>query len=278
MNNDNNGINKDQRKLTQTYEALKSFDPVQEAEEFLGRSIPSMEDGLVMLRMNRFHSRMKEHVLNEMADTTFCMEFEPYVDQAKKLGFEVAYTEQFLHFNTDNQPVEDRDETMMILGHRELGLVLVVDSFTWESGNKNRNTSHLYFTWKPFLSDDESRHGSYNHDALSSGGWESSEEGWRHKDDNDRSQMFWSGHNDVREGLRYQINKLATAGTTFAKWPPHRVSGFLFTNWGDFKVHKLSGINTYDLIHQIEYKRFMRCPQWFQEILNGNFKQKEKKV
>lgn len=200
----------------------------------------------------------------------------PQVDAiATSIGFENVYSQDFSHVNT-NVELEDTKETFYVMANRELGIFLVLSTFTWENREGVRdlasravNSAEIFFCWKPH---DLQGHSYTLRGSGSFHSLDKNEDRWA--ENRDLTKLFWCGYNDVRQGFRTQIEALKEAGTFYKQWPAFGGRRELHLNhWADYRVYdsnKIGWTASMDAIRLLEKDRFSKFPEWAKEIVNGN--------
>jgi hypothetical protein len=114
---------------------LMKIDPLLEAERITGKSYKEDEEtsrlGLaISMEMNHKLNKL----LEESRDTTFCMDYEPYLEAVERLGFREIRRQEFSRYSEYDG--ETKDEFRLY--YRD-GWLISVDSFRGK-----RNTANLF--------------------------------------------------------------------------------------------------------------------------------------
>jgi len=173
-----------------TEEALR-FDGLAEAERITGKSYKeSAESESLGVLLHMLGSREKSRVLSENNDTHFSQTREEFESVLTSMGFELVLCED----------IPGTEDKLRIYWRN--GLLLRTDSYF---GDKSVNGGNCYFNFKG------PREGMF---SCSNG----------HAGEIDGSPV-WDGDFDVREGLRFRIERMEACGEILPKW--HK-RGFLW--------------------------------------------------
>jgi len=259
------------------YRAISDIDVVAAMEAKHGIPITSSspdEVVLELLSMTASQARFKEALLKEAGDTTFGMDAEPYLEIVKDLGFVEVYKAEFPHVDVISNQSTDINESHYVLANPDIGAVLNFDTYSYreDSGNLavHRNAADVYYAWRPNDLHNYPRH------VLSSGGWESTKDPkWRDRDDgfSTTPDLFYFGHHDAREALRYNLKNLTDHGTLLTVWPKMRRPYWKpFINWADWKTYnfKTMGASYSKEIDRVNRERYETTPEWFKSMTGHN--------
>lgn len=214
-----------------TIDKLLSYDSLQEAENFTGKSYK--EDtltrtlGLHLLQKNTIE---KEALLDSIDDTKFNETEEEYLRKVTDFGFETLVVLPFT--NTHN--VEER---FYIMFHPEHSILLSWDTFTWEDDGSwakvgkevpkpDRNGGNIYFNWESKSPADRRQHST-----------------------------------DCREALKYNIDYLLESGSFLKVW------GYQPFMW---LLHYMDTNDPHYDYKAINAERIAMLPQDVQNIIKGD--------
>lgn len=258
------------------YAKLAAIDPVTEAEKTGAADI-----GLEALAIQVAKTRTEERMLTSMGDTHFSNTEAEYTAIACAAGFEVAGPAfPVSYVNWRGVQCEER---MVVLAHRELGLVIVYNTYTPARGSDEEhepvrvNRSDMYFALK--LDDVNS-----GHKLRCGGGQESpSEPHWRvnekyftQQEDGSYKSSFpddliLMGDFSGQEALLYRMRQLQSLGTLHPVWPNIRRNfAMYFTCEQDYSAipgHTKEARAQRDALAE---QRFKTLPDWCKAIFNGN--------
>ncbi len=272
-------MNENKQALRQLVDDLKSFDPVAHMETETGRRMVQSDDQdmLAVLRLTGLRNSLLNDVFAKLGDTTFSMDWDPFVKLVLDAGFEQAYHEEFVPVPdaaTDKTNPEITEHAY-VWGHRALGLMLTADTYSYYSGDellRHRNTAHLYYAWRRNEGDEGPSYG-----ITSSGAWESgSEPNWRRTRTHEQglpADTFWYGNHDCREGMIGIIQRLIEHGTLLPVWPnigePPAFALAFRNDWAELESMSFD-VRT-KALRQLERTRLAKMPDWFKAIVNGNY-------
>jgi hypothetical protein len=168
----------------QLINSLLNFDPLSTAEQYIRRDYKS-DDGTVLLGIGLMISvaEMKKKVLKEHDDTHFSLSFSEVMGVVTRLGFKEVHRE--IISGTDPYIIMWRN-----------GILLTCESY---DDGRTTNTINIYFNYQG------PRDGMFrcSNSFIRKG---------------DNGQSIWGGHCDVREGLRYVIEKMESSGCILETW------------------------------------------------------------
>lgn len=258
------------------YHELNSVDVVDAMEKRFGAHHSEFTDDekMALLGAALQHNRAKEAALKLSSDTHYGMSVDAYLMVLHQMGFEHAVSFDISHKSHDG---ELRDEKLYVYGHREHGIVLKFDSYSWGDGVVNVNGGEWYAAFRP-----ESRDNAHGRAHLSSGGWESESEAlWRrdskYESGGQPDDLFWFGHWDCREGVRAHVSSLLQHGKLFPQWPKLRKPYLpLFVSGYDYysdAYRKLKDARSYavgsEYIAHVNRTRALEAPDWLLNIINN---------
>ena len=217
-------MNKDKSKKL---DEMLNFDPLHTAEKIVGEQNDiSNSIGMNLMLQNNLK---KKEILNELGDSTFSCTIEKYFDIIINFGFEQIYEEVILKCKDDLN--DDVNETFYVFWHRELNILLNVDTY-----RGNVNGSKFYYNWFVkfnkkhgstssgcFLKEDRlCVHFDENQNKLNEKEiieYPVSEETKKHnKNLFDTTYGVWIGYHDGREAILHNINKLNENGEFLNTW------------------------------------------------------------
>lgn len=174
--------------LNKEIDNVLRYDALLEAEKVTGSSYKEDKDtsflGFLLMMGN---NEKKRHLLESSGDTYYSMEIDKYISIVEKLGFKkICYTE----FENENAK-----DALYIFFHYGKGLLLSCDTFE----NKIINDSNLYYNFKP-------------HDVNNESWWDCVSSGHM------TQKGVWVGNHNVKDGLKYCIEKFEQYGVFLQKW------------------------------------------------------------
>lgn len=137
-------MNKESKEILE----LQKIDPLHIAEMITEKSYKESKDtGLLGLAIMLNVNEAKNKRLEEIGDTKFSNKLNDYLEIVQKFGFELVYSEPF-------KGTKGKDECLYVLFLKELGILLVFDTYTHESDDDeivepNVNGGHIYYNWSP---------------------------------------------------------------------------------------------------------------------------------
>ena len=175
--------------LDRFIKSTMDFDPVGEAEKQLG--VTQLDENNIALAMVNHldKSNLMKRLMESTNDAHFNMGFDPYCALVETMGFTKVYEETF-----QGSAVPE----LFRVYWNPVGFLLKVESYTWESGQRNTNSANLYYNIKVTTDKKD----EFWRDCISSGGFVA------HKDHGDEHNI-WAGYHDAREALRYTMKKLS---------------------------------------------------------------------
>lgn len=178
---------------------LLRFDGIAEAEKITGQSYKEDEGtmGLGFLLLQAASERKRE-VLAAAKDSHYGITFTDYVDLFKQDGFEVVREKKF----AGSDGIE---ETHVILWKANEGILATAESYRANT----LNSSNVHYNVE-FDADKVETGEVEPWDLISSGGF--------NKEAYDEGKRVWIGHHDGREGIRYKLARLRSAGTFQPVW------------------------------------------------------------
>jgi len=221
--------------MSDELDRLLKFDPLDTAEQMLGRDNPDALNLGMAMHIN--HVQRKREALEALGDTGFTNTLVRYQEIITLMGFELALELPFVaHSLNANDP--DGEERFFIYAHRD-GLLLCFD--TWCGDQVN--SAKVYYNWIP-------------HNTTEYWGYTSSGhfEGYVDRE----NPGVWCGDHDAREALRHKIQGLRSAGSLLPKW--RRRPWLWLLHYQDTKEPG------YD--HEaITESRIKMCPEWVQDMI-----------
>lgn len=188
------------------------FDALAEAEKITGKSYK--EDHATMLLGMSLAMQNNEAVATELAaadDFHYNVTFVHAREILTELGFLLAYEETF-NGNTSGTVTatgepwynNDHPSESYVVYYRPDGILATLESY-----GETINNAKIYYNWKPYEHDSDSRK------FVSSGGWV--------KDRGGYGDWVLEGYHDVRKGLRQILSNFDTNGDFVNPWlkAPH---------------------------------------------------------
>lgn len=259
------------------YGELKAFDAVSVAENLTGERANSNPDinnltDMLVLAMSLTHVKAKTAALTMMGDSQFTNKLSDYQALITSIGFELALARPYLRDQSYKGEADFLSETQFIYAHRELGIILIFD--TYSSGeNPQVNGGYFYYCWKPNAF-------PVPYTLLSTGGYESETlEKWRglcleaQPDD-----LYWCGNHDCREAIRYNIQRLLDYGTFFPIWPKthnnHLLNLLVNADYKDCaaRAEAAGKRQPFYGTDELREQRYAMLPDWVKAITNHKFK------
>lgn len=248
-------------------QSMLAFDPVAEAERMLGaEGVARYGDGKLSLGLAVLAGKAKVEHLADQGDCHYATEARDYMKLIERLGFEMAFCDQFLRNSPGSESRLEADQ-MFIYAHRQHGFVLVCDTY----GNR-MNSSRMWYAWRKSDQDAE----DYPTGLHATGGWESpSLPNWRrlpYVPGVRPADLTWFGNHDVREAVAYRVRSLTSQGKVFSPWPaPFAAdSGWLCVS-NDYSTIEYDCLIGHDAqckyIENITEQRIAQCPEWFHQLI-----------
>lgn len=173
---------------------IYNFDALDEAEKITGKDYhDDRNTALLGMLLQMEHSRNQNQMLKQMNDTTFCMDYQSYIEVAKDVGFKQVDEWKFSS--------EYSDKEVMSHWLSDDGMYLIVESFQHSS----RNSAYLYFAWESDIT-------TYKLGLHCS----------CHYLDGKDKKTITIGDLDVRIGLRHAVELLRANGTFLNPFPEPR--------------------------------------------------------
>lgn len=250
--------------------SMVDHDTIQAIEDTLGRPLnhSSQVENMVVLGTAIRDNEAKNAWLQHVGDTTLSMDWAEYFLFISNLGFKLV--KSFSLYKPDIG--RDRHDDVYFFV-REDGLLLVADTFTYESEGKivsHRNGATLYFALKPKTEDVKFLHGV-------SGGWESeSEPKWRHTyTEGKPADCLLVGNLDAREALAYNLRRITQGFEPMNKWPKQPMARGSYLNFvvgQDWPAHEFRAFSTHSAesayIENLGRSRYLELPQEVQDMIN----------
>lgn len=184
-------------------EALE-FDPLAQAEQWLGESYKSSEEaaglGLLLMQHNMQHLN---NLLSLNDDSTLYNKLADYMRIVKSIGFELIYEEPLVITDYKGKV---RNETLYVMWRN--GVLLVFDSYHTD----DMNSGNFYYNWIPNKDCDN----PYKY--TSSGRWDGTEEQKKDRNNFNWREWVWVGNHDCREAIKFRISELENHGTLLSQW------------------------------------------------------------
>jgi hypothetical protein len=154
-------------------------------------------------------------------DTYYGMTLDQYVDKIESLDFDLVLAETFTHAHCGRE----RQDSQYIFAHRE-GWLILLETYTSDNGfhegedqgfgKPSANTIELHYNWQP-------DHLDHRANLTSNGGFIHHPNTYDQDGEliawGDRIEpAIWSGHHDVREGLKHTMESLSNTGTILNPW------------------------------------------------------------
>lgn len=232
---------------TQKLNDMLKFDPLQAAEDLLGKSYKTNDDVTMLgLAISQIHNAQKNAALDQAGDSKFSNDLISYKHIISDIGFEQVLEIPFqVPGWNDSDPV--RNEKFFAYAHRELGILLCFDTYS----ETRVNGGNFYYCWVP--------NSTVNVWSVTSSG------GWRTSDDDtirtsDDGIAYWEGSHDCREAIRFNINRLRENGKFLQKWPTASANRFIWL------LHHGDTVGKYDY-KAINAARLGLCPEWVQDFI-----------
>ena len=180
--------------IIKSYDSVFDFDPLHAAEKVTGEDYHDSKEttGLGML-FHISHTARKRDLRKSMNDTFMGISVGEYIMRAEELGFETIYIEEFMSHSSGKM------EKQYIMWQPVLGILLNFD--TWSGCI---NGGHFYYNYI-FDYKDAFKKGI---NPTSSGRFNTDQYG----------KLIWCGDHDCREGLKYEIIKMAIIGEFLPNW------------------------------------------------------------
>ena len=122
---------------------LQKMDTLSLAEKITGNE--HKEDGITTslgLLLHLKKGKEMRYMLSKIDDTQFSENVSNYLRIVCNYGFEVVFKEPFM-----NETIE---ENLYVLFHKELGILICFDSYTWGKDSvPNVNGGNMYYNWSP---------------------------------------------------------------------------------------------------------------------------------
>ena len=291
-------MNKLQNKILK----LKTLDPLSVAEKITGKDYKVNKDTEALGIMLHFEkTAMMKEMLEEAGDTQISNTVTDYLRITTNFGFEVVYTEKFLRN-------DDVEETLYMLFHKEFGILICFDTFTWSS-SVNVNGGKMYYNWSPndylnryrltssgsfFFEKKKSHLTLFENDLVTRYEipeypadpiWEPDmpwEEFRRIGGEikNRQSELIdvafksgkrclWSGDHDCREGIITIIKSLFEEGKFFPKW--HSSPFHWLTSFMDHKK-ELPWDDKFNFLYEITEERIKKLPQHVRDCIGDTYR------
>lgn len=234
--------------MSHTFDDMLNMDPLLEAENLTGKSYKDDHD--TMLLGMALHMQKRQVVKDELhlrQDTYYSMGYNDYLNVVHNLGFETVLCLPFL--NRDG--IEERQEFLW----RD-GLLLMVDSFTWNAdGKMTLNSAKMFFNCEFAAYEDQIGFrfsGMLDSKSL----------------DDDR--YVWSGHVDAREAIVHTVNRMEAVGTILNPWITKPL-GLYFTNYVQMNEHfnMKDARKSRELATKVEQDVIAQFPQEVRECILG---------
>lgn len=188
--------------MTDTIHELLNFDPLATAEKITGRSAANNETGMLGLGLQIERQAALREVLTTHRDVHFSSPLCAYKDLLTDLGFTRVLSLPFIA--RGYRRTEERHETFQVWWHAADGLLAKFDSY----GGTGMNGGKVLFNWRPH--DQVSPWGHTSGLGLSGGCT-------RHGPPED-SELIGAYDFDVREAVRYKLDRLRERGTFVTPW------------------------------------------------------------
>lgn len=170
-------------------EAL-AFDALLAAEKVTGHSYKEdRATSALGFAMHTLHVEKKRRLLSDSGDTHFSSTWDEQMGVFADLGFAVVLEDEFTGRAYDPEPAPA--ERFVILWHPD-GILGKCESYNWTG----RNTAVIYYNVRP-------------HDRNDF--WHATSSGRFH-------DGVWVGDHDVREGLRFKLDRLRSVGEFVSPW------------------------------------------------------------
>lgn len=130
------------KKIQKDILKLKKFDALDFAERVTGESYKTdkQTEALGFMLHIQKGQEMRD-ILSKADDTQFSNTVTEYLRITGNFGFEVVYQEPFM--------TERGEENLYVLFHKELGIIIEFDTFSWEGKEANVNGGNMYYNWSP---------------------------------------------------------------------------------------------------------------------------------
>lgn len=216
---------------TKSIEALLSFDPLAHAEDVTGASYKSDEATMalgVLLHMD--HGKEKADALRLSADSYFNQPLPEFIAFLEGIGFVQILCD-------DIQETADERGNKYRIFWRD-GVLVSFDSY-WEDSRVNGGNAYLFYQGQ--------------RDAIFQGS-----SGMVRGTDDD---PVWEVSFDVREGLRFRLDRLSDAGRILSQWPAERFLWLLHYRDTKQEGYDYKAISNARIAHLPEHVRLAITPR-----------------
>lgn len=281
---------------------LDNLDPLAEAERLTGVDYKKDDETtwLGMAIMLEKSKKMNTY-LDRVGDTKFSNKVDDYLNIATSFGFDIAYTEPFEY--------EGYNESLFVLFHEELGIVLNFD--TWSRwGDFSVNGGNFYYNWSPFkrigftaltssghywhpekggcigllnknLETSFTIDGFPSYSTYESVNYEEYRQEWDKINGvrnemvdraiNEGKRIVWIGDHDCREALITHIKALYENGTFLKKWVDCQFPWL--THYGEMKKNDCS-VHSFKDYYTLTYERLRKMDDKVRKCVNDTYNKK----